>query len=150
MPPCPIMYVDPTQEDAKKFVAENIKPGRIEYLEPLSDCIKNKLIKWFATGKVGTSSKNMACIAAGMPHHPFACYPHDPSDFSRCLLLVNEVPEVRNCFEQIASLSPQWNALIQNWDELEKTFIDEAGLDWCKATSAPNTHALMRTVLSRA
>ena len=114
------------------------------------DCIKNKLLKWFARGKVGASSKTMARIAAGMPHHPFSCYPLDPSDFNRCLLLVDKVPEVRNYFEQIASLSPQWNALIQNWDELAKTFNHEAGLDWCKATSAPSTYALINAVLAEA
>ncbi|EJV0369631.1 hypothetical protein N5280_002477 [Vibrio vulnificus] len=90
----------------------------------------------------------MAFTAAGIECRRNGSYPHDPSDFNRCLVLVHNVPEIRTYFSDIAKLNVQWKALISRWDELEETFIEEVGFNWCKAQSAPKTYALMKEIIN--
>jgi hypothetical protein len=104
--------------------------------------IREKVLMWLATGEVGTSSQTMAFIAAGLPmKHP--CHPLDPADFNRCLKVVREIPEIRNSFQKIAALSPEWKGVIDNWERIEKSFIDECGWDWSSHGVAEKTYELM-------
>lgn len=107
--------------------------------------IQSKVLKWIATGRVGMSSQAMALAACGMPSD--GSYPHDPDDLNRCLLLLKAVPEVREHFGEIAKLGPVWGRLIARWNEIESSFLDEVGLNWKKAKSAPKTYALMKEVM---
>lgn len=106
---------------------------------------ERKLLAWFGNGKTGASSKAMALAAAGInsdkTDHPF-----DPSDFNRCLLLVEAVPEIRDHFDRIAALSTTWRRFIENWDELERVFIDEVGRDWSLGRRAPVTYERIQAV----
>jgi len=108
--------------------------------------MKDKILNWFATGQVGISSKSMACAVIGLPQDPIwgAGHPLDPDDLNRCLLLLEQIPEIRNCFSEIAKLSDTWSALIARWDEVEKCFIDEVGLNWCHGHKASKTYNLMK------
>ena len=58
--------------------------------------MEKKILNWFATGKVGVSSKAMACAAAGLEQDKtwFNNHPSDPDDLNRCLLLLEQVPEI--------------------------------------------------------
>lgn len=107
--------------------------------------IQKKVLNWVATGRVGASSKTMAMAACDLPNE--GDYPHDPDDLNRCLLLLKAVPEVRDNFEKIAALGVVWKRLVGRWAEIEASFLDEVGLNWCKAKSAPKTYALMREVI---
>lgn len=110
--------------------------------------IKEKILNWLAHGRVGTSSKSMALCAAGLEQDRMwgVSTPSDPDDLNRCLLLLEQVPEVRDHFCNIAKLSPKWGTLIARWDEVEQCFIDEVGLNWCKGRSAPKTYKLMKEI----
>jgi hypothetical protein len=55
-------------------------------------------------------------------------------------------PEVRFAFPKIAELSPVWAGLIEAWDDIEGQFLEEAGLDWCKARRAPKTYTMIKKV----
>ena len=109
----------------------------------------SQVLDWLANGRVGLSSKTMAMIALGSPPKRID-YPYDPDDLNRCLLLLEAAPSVRDAFPEIAASSKVWAALIANWGEIEQTFIDEVGLNWCKANSAPKTYDLMKRVVSSA
>ena len=50
----------------------------------------------------------------------------------------------------MAELNKTWAALVARWDEIEAMQMDEIGLDWVKAKSAPMTYALMREVIDSA
>jgi hypothetical protein len=115
----------------------------------LSVIAGSQVLDWLANGRVGLSSKTMAMIALGSPPKRID-YPHDPDDLNRCLLLLEAAPGVRDVFPQIAAASKVWAALIANWSEIERSFLDEVGLNWCKARSAPKTYALMRRVIDSA
>jgi len=106
--------------------------------------MKDKVLNWFATGRVGASSKVMALAAIEMPHD--RSHPYDPDDLNRCLLLLEAVPEIREHFNNVAAISDTWAKLIGRWDEVEQCFLDEVGRNWCKAHSAPKTYDLMKSV----
>jgi len=110
--------------------------------------IKNNVLAWFINGEVGQSSKVMAAVALDIPAQCGRCWPVDPNDLNRCLLLLERVPAVRGAFPRLAQLSPQWSALIARWDELAARFVAEVGLDWCRGTRAPDTYRLMRRILA--
>ena len=110
----------------------------------LRDSMKDKILEWFATGRVGASSKAMACAAAGLPGDK--SHPYDPDDLNRCLLLLEAVPEIRDCMDKVAEISGTWAKLVTRWDEVEKCFLDEVGLNWCKANSASKTYELMKQI----
>jgi len=107
--------------------------------------IQEKVLQWIATGRVGASSKTMAMTACGLPSDKD--YPLDPDDLNRCLLMLQAVPEVRDHFDEIAALSPVWERLIERWAEIEASFLEEVGLDWSKANSAPKTYKMMQDAI---
>jgi hypothetical protein len=71
--------------------------------------MKDKILDWFATGRVGASSQAMACAAAGLPSDK--SHPCDPDDLNRCLLLLEAVPEIRNKMDKVAAISDTWGKL---------------------------------------
>jgi hypothetical protein len=79
-----------------------------------------------------------------------ASHPHDPDDLDHCLRLLSEVPELRERLPKMASVSPEWAALIARWEEVERSHLEEVGLGWTKAKSAPKTYDLMREVIDSA
>ena len=110
--------------------------------------MKDKILNWFATGRVGMSSKAMACCLVGAECD--CSHPYDPDDLNRCLLFLSAVPEAREHMDKFAAMSTAWAMLIERWSEIEKCFLDEVGLDWCKATSAKKTYDLMDKILTEA
>jgi len=106
--------------------------------------MKDKILNWLGTGRVGSSSKAMAlCIAGAKGGN---AHPLDPDDLNRCLLFLDAVPEARGHLDKLRELSPIWAKLVDRWAEIEASFLDEAGRDWCKARRAPKTYALMEKV----
>lgn len=90
--------------------------------------IKSEILNWLANGEVGMSSKTIAYKMAGIVYNDsYGAHPLDPSDFKRCLKLVNMIPEIRPRLDEMRAVSKYWNALIENWDKLEKCFMDEVG-----------------------
>lgn len=113
--------------------------------------IQRKVANWLIHGRVGLSSKTMAAwLAYGEKFEDGHNHPHDPDDLDRCLNLLNTVPELRIFFPNMAALSKTWAALVENWDEIERSHLDEVGLGWTKARSAPKTYALMRMIIDNA
>lgn len=106
--------------------------------------IQSKVLRWIATGRVGASSKAMAMAACDMPTD--GAYPSDPADLNRCLLMLEAVPEVRQQFAKVAAISRPWANFIENWGKLEAMFLEEVGLNWSKAQSAPKTYEFMKSL----
>lgn len=112
------------------------------------DLIKEKTLEWLAAGRVGMSSKTMALHICGIKTE--YAHPHDPADFNRCLLFLDAVPEARQHIGKMAELSKTWAALIDNWSYLEDLFMQEVGVNWSKARSAPETFRAMRDIIDAA
>jgi hypothetical protein len=114
----------------------------------MTPIIQTKIAMWFIHGKVGLSSKTMASwLGFSEKFEDGQNYPHDPDDLDRCLQLLNFVPELRIFLPNMAVLSPVWKALIESWDEIENSHINEVGLGWSKNRSAPATYYLMRNII---
>ena len=113
---------------------------------------EKQVIDWLANGEIGVSSKCMAMwLAFGKrTQDAFGAYPHDPSDMDRCLKLLKLAPGLRKRLPKMAELNETWAALVARWDEIEAMQMDEIGLNWTKAKSAPKTYALMREVIDGA
>lgn len=74
------------------------------------------LTAWLASDDTGASSKYMASILSGqfsVSHN----YPWDPSDFGRCIRLLEAVPELESELHKMKACSPQWAAVVDNWDK---------------------------------
>lgn len=110
--------------------------------------LERKVLDWMANENTGMSSQAMAYCAIDVELKCKAT-PSDPADFNRCLNLVHIIPEIREHFPKIAQLSPEWRAFIGNWDRIEKSFINEVGLNWCNRSSAPITYQLMKDLRAR-
>ena len=108
------------------------------------------VIKWLVTANTGTSSIAMVAIAYDLkPSEWGYSTPSDPSDFNRCLMLVHSVPSIKKHFAKIRLKTKYWESVIDNWDLIEKTFIDECGFNWSKAGSAPITYKLMKDLQAK-
>lgn len=105
-----------------------------------------KLLNWFATGRVGASSRAIAQKMMGLGSAPERSHPRDPDDLNRCLLLLEAVPEIRDHMDEVAELSETWAKLVERWDEVEQCFLDEVGLNWTKGHKASRTYELMKSI----
>jgi len=87
-----------------------------------------RVIEWLCTGDIGTSSKTLCgCLYGIPPRYKFDSHPHDPSDFSRCKGFIDLLnPEDKKAvFSAAITISPQWKALIERWDCLERMYNEK-------------------------
>jgi hypothetical protein len=111
--------------------------------------MKDQILKWlFECENTGLSSKTMAAHFAGFRYYRRS-YPQDPADFNRCLTFLKWVPEARSRLNELGKISKTWKKLVDRWDEIEKCFLEEVGLDWSKGEDlkATNTYNLMKSIL---
>lgn len=107
-----------------------------------------RAFKWLATGNTGISSKTMLFTHFGV-EGDYTCHaPSDPSDFNRCLLMLEMVPEVEQSFDKIAKINSEWAAIIKHFQDIKTCFLAEVGRDWCNARSAPKTYKLMKELVA--
>lgn len=102
-----------------------------------------KVLKWMDSRNTGMSSKCMAIFLSTGECNGIS-YPHDPSDLNRCFQLLIAVPELKLHISKMASLCDEWKNLVEHWDNLEKCFIAEVGVNWSESRSAPITYKAMK------
>lgn len=112
--------------------------------------MEKKLLEWLLTGETGISSKAIATVMAGLPvDDKWGTTPCDPSDFKRCLKLVNLIPETRPRLIEMRKVSERWSKLIDRWDELEAQFMAEVP-EWLEDKGhekrATKTYELMKDI----
>ena len=86
---------------------------------------------WLAFGERGLSSDAIVSTLTGtrVGRRTTTDYPFDPSDFRRCVLLLEAVPVARFAFPAMREVSPVWARLVDAWDELEALAVSEVP-DW--------------------
>ncbi|EBH8908926.1 hypothetical protein [Salmonella enterica] len=80
-----------------------------------------KVLKWQTKGHVGISSATMAAIALGLEknfYHGLFDAPRDPADLRRCMMLVDEIPEIKDSFPLIAKKVKRFSPILREWDSL--------------------------------
>ncbi|MEZ2895885.1 hypothetical protein [Providencia rettgeri] len=103
---------------AATLVCEEFKKPLVKASEGMG------LAAWLASDDVGASSRYMASVLSGQfsaPNH----YPLDGADLGRCIRLLVAVPELASQLHKMKACSPQWSAVIDNWDKWKALY--EAG-----------------------
>lgn len=91
--------------------------------------VPQSVFAWISEGERGISSETIVSAIWGLPlTGRFGwSHPQDPADLRRCLLLLRDSPETAARFQEIRTVSPEWERLVEHWGELEKLFLEEAG-----------------------
>lgn len=109
---------------------------------------------WLAFGQQGQSSQTLfAHLTGAQGVADRSSHPHDASDFARCELLLEQVPELRHQLGKMAGVSPQWAALVNAWTDLVTLMQDEApawrnGVGSCRRASTKIREILAATTAS--
>ncbi len=139
------------QQDVDALI-ESIKPelervAAINRPEGLSDAAA----RWLASGERGISSNSIFTYLTGVNALGdwTQGYPLDPSDFRRCRLLLDQVPELAEQFPRMANASKTWARLVRDWDAICKA-MDKELPDWRtppKRSSCPEAYKLIKLSL---
>jgi len=83
--------------------------------------IKSKTLAWLVSDDTGVSSLTLCACFLGVTRKDYKSHPGDPSDFGRCKrFLATLDPDDKKCaLQKVKELSPEWEALAENWDYLE-------------------------------
>lgn len=100
------------------------------------------LTAWLASDRTGLSSKYMAHVLTGKTLGAKYAHPHDPSDFGRCLGLLEAVPAFRDRLSMMSAESGEWDRIVNAWDEIERLYLEEL-----PSGRAPRCFEYMRTLL---
>mgnify|MGYP000641513243 FL=1 len=109
--PAAARYLNPVIEAADLIVVAYARPEQ-EVRAQMG------LAAWLKSDKTGISSLTMARSLAPLadlpapPEPRWRSHPLDPSDFGRCLGLLEAVPELRPHLPAMADESPVWAALV--------------------------------------
>ncbi|MEC6832977.1 hypothetical protein VXS06_14515 [Photobacterium toruni] len=110
--------------------------------------LKEKLLTYFVyTEKVGHAERAIAAIAMDKPISENAHYERELTALNRFIVLLQSVPELRQFIPKMGSISDDWQAVADNWDIIEKMFIEEAGIGFSKKISASLTYNYIKTLL---
>jgi hypothetical protein len=87
--------------------------------------MSDNLLRWLLSNDTGMSSKTLCACFFNIPTiDNCANYPGDPGDFGRCYrflaLLTNA--EKEQALQKVAKISLVWEALVREWDMLEKMY----------------------------
>lgn len=95
---------------------------------------------WLLEGRRGASSNAMCRRFFGIPGGAGIDHPHDPSDLRRCIDFLDATGS-HDKLPRMADVSEPWSRLVGAWDLLRDSLHSEHA-------SAPNTYALMKSVLA--
>ena len=114
----------------------------------MNTSISARVGAWLVSDDTGLSSTSIVAVMMGanpteIPTH----YPYDPSDLGRCLRLLELIPEWGPFMNEMRTASPEWNTLVDHWNELHTLMESECGVHWQHAKSAPRTYARMKELL---
>lgn len=108
---------------------------------------------WLAHGERGVSSDTIFSHLTGIDvlNGWRKDHPYDTSDFRRCRLLLEQVPELADSLAKMRSLSDAWRGLVDNWADICAA-MDWEMPDWRnseRGCSAPKTYQLIKRAIGR-
>lgn len=126
-------------------------PGLVPRPQVISDPRKTDTLQqaqvrqWLGSDDVGRSSKTIAHALYGVPESMTSSEystPQDPSDFRRCVKLMDAVPGTRERIGELASIKG-WKNLAPVWGELEDLYNTEVANN---TGSAPQLFARLQDI----
>jgi hypothetical protein len=112
--------------------------------------------RWLGSGERGISSNFIFNQLTGIDSMggwdtERNCYPYDPSDFRRCQLLLEQVPELQATFGDMALVSDEWARLVKSWPDIIAA-LDQEAPTWRDGTTgkhAPTAYQLIKKAIGR-
>lgn len=109
-------------------------------------------VRWLASGERGVSSNTIFQWLTGIDalRGERMGHPYDPTDFRRCRLLLEQVPELQPHFYRMREVSQQWSNLVDQWGAICAT-MDEEVPDWRDGRGgiAKKTYDLIQAAIGR-
>jgi hypothetical protein len=137
--------------DALQALRKLLEAGAMEAAQAANPGMTPAAVKWLAHGERGVSSNTIFTYLTGVD----ACngdmgHPHDPSDFRRCRLLLEQVPELQPLLPGMKTASRAWSSLVAKWDDICNSMDTEMPY-WrdARGGTAPQTYALIRAAVGR-
>ena len=115
-------------------------------LNRAGDQLDPLVARWLVHGSRGASSDSLCNCFFGVPSQkgPYN-YPHDPSDFLRCVEFL-EATQSTSQLEEAKTMGPVWSALVEAWPELTNLLVEEMKT----GSSAPHLFTRMQEVIAAA
>ena len=140
------------QPEALAEIRQRLEAGSQQAARADHPGMSEAATRWLASGKRGISSNTIFTHLTGIDaldgwHRD---HPYDPADFRRCRLLLEQVPELVPLFPKMAEVSPQWAALVEQWDVICST-MDEEAPAWREGRGqmCPKTYNLISRAIGR-
>lgn len=136
---------------AEEGKARAIRRERIKH-----PSISDAAVNWLAAGERGISSNYIFTKLTGIDAMngwgtERENHPHDPADFRRCQLLLEQVPEFQHWFKDMRQASPVWARLVDAWPSIVAA-MDEETPKWRDRASrgrATKAYELIKTAIGR-
>lgn len=84
--------------------------------------VPRKALEWITSRDTGLSSEVLWSFLVGVVPAR-RDHPHDVDDLGWCIRLLRRVPEWREMMPAARALSPEWAALVNIWDDLERLYL---------------------------
>ena len=97
--------------------------------------------EWMAGRDTGTSSMALCRKLSGAMMQPHSPTPMDADDFGRCHRLLHAIPGWRARIGEMRE-EGEWAPLVDNWDALERLYLDELGKPYMPRKFYPYLNAL--------
>ena len=108
-------------------------------------------LDWLFGGDTGLSSECIWRAMVGQPEPAdwlrSGAYPHDPSDFGRCLRLFERFPHWRARLPEMAAHGPVWAGLVEAWPKIEHEYREAVAAN---AKESRECYRLIREVINNA
>jgi hypothetical protein len=113
----------------KSGFIENFNPEEFKLDLKKGLTINERVIQWLTNGDTGLSSKSMLYILSDRKYafqktfEKFGlCLPNDSDDFGRCYRLIKLIPELKENFDKLSDVSPNWELFVDNWEKLSHLY----------------------------
>lgn len=143
------------QPEALAALRQRLEAGALQEQANANPGMSEAAVRWLAHGERGVSSETIFTRLTGVnalgTRSSRGDHPYDPSDFRRCRLLLEQVPELVPLLPKMAEMSPKWANLIQAWDEICKA-MDLESPDWREpgnGQAAPTAYQLIKKAIGR-
>ena len=143
------------QPEALAALRKRLEAGALQAQANANPGMSEAAVRWLAHGERGVSSETIFTRLTGVnalgTWSSRGDHPHDPSDFRRCRLLLEQVPELVPLLPRMAEASEPWRGLLNNWDAICATMDEEAPgwRDCSNGHAAPKTYELIKRAIGR-
>lgn len=86
----------------------------------MNTLLKAQVSQWATSNEIDLSCQAM--IAAALNEVGPINHPTTVNEMGQCLQLVQDIPVLREHFSSIAAVSTEWYYLIENWEQISRTY----------------------------